>query len=94
MLQSSFVMGQPLLDSMSQEDRDFFLNTISEASVRWSNIIYEEEQGLFDGFRANGMTVISINIDEFQSAIAPLYTYNELGFSPGLRDTLFSQLGL
>ena len=94
MLQSSFVMGQPLLDSMSPEDRDFFLRTIREASVRWSNIIYEEEQGLFDGFRARGMTITTVNIDEFQNAIGPLYTYNELGLSPGLRDILFSQLGL
>jgi len=94
MLQSSFVMGRALLNSMSDSDREFFLRTMNEASVRWSSIIAAEEQGIFDEFRARGMTVTNVNIDEFMSAIAPLYINNDLGLSPGIRETLFSQLGL
>ena len=94
MLQSSFVMGKPMLDSMSAEDREFFLNTMSEASVRWSAIIAGEEQGIFDEFKTRGMTITAVDIDEFHAAIAPLYINNELGLSPGLRETLFAQLGL
>ena len=94
MLQSSFIMGKPLLDSMSQSDREFFIKTVDEAATKWSAIIAEEEQGLIDGFRDRGMTVTNVNVAEFQDAIAPLYTNNDLGLSPGLRDTLFSQLGL
>ena len=33
-----------------------------------------------------------INIDEFKKAIEPLYETNELGFSEGLKDRLFTQL--
>jgi len=94
MLQSSFVVGRALLDSMSQEDREFFLTTMNEASTRWSAIIAAEEQGIFDTFRERGMTITTINMDEFHAAIGPLYVNNDLRLSPGLRDTLFSQLGL
>ena len=94
MLQSSFVMGKPLLDSMSQADREFFLKTMSDASIKWSRIIAEEEQGIFDQFRARGMTVTEVNLNQFQTAIAPLFTNNDLRLSPRLRETLFSQLGL
>jgi len=94
MLQSSFVMGQPLLDSMSAEDREFFLRTMYEASIRWSNIIYQEEQQIFDTFRQRGMTITNVDIAEFQAAMAPMFRYNELGLTPGIRETLFAQLGL
>ena len=94
MLQSSFVMGKPLLDSMTPANRDFFLKTVNDASTKWSRIIAEEEEGIINGFRTRGMTVTEVNLVQFQNAIAPLYSNNDLQLSPGLRDTLFRQLGL
>ena len=44
--------------------------------------------------RKNGVTITEVNLKEWQDAIAPLYTNNDLGFTPGLRDRLFSELGL
>jgi len=40
------------------------------------------------------MTVTEVNLNQFQTAIAPLFTNNDLRLSPRLRETLFSQLGL
>jgi hypothetical protein len=44
--------------------------------------------------RERGMTISEVNIQEFADAIAPLYDNNDLGFSPGLKDRLFSELGI
>jgi TRAP-type C4-dicarboxylate transport system substrate-binding protein len=94
MLQSSFVCGKVLLDSMPASDRELFLKTVNDTVIKYSSIIAREEQGIYDNFRARGMTVTEVNITEFEAAIAPLYTNNDLGLSPGLKDTLFRQLGL
>jgi hypothetical protein len=40
------------------------------------------------------VTITNVNIKEFQNAIAPLYTNNDLKFSPGLKEKLFQQLGI
>ena len=42
----------------------------------------------------NDVTITEVDIAEFQAAVQPLYDNNELGFSPGLKDRLFEQLGL
>jgi TRAP-type C4-dicarboxylate transport system substrate-binding protein len=94
MLQSSFVCGKALLDAMPAADRELFVKTVNDTIAKYSRIIAEEEQGIYDGFRARGMTVRDISVPEFEAAIAPLYTNNDLGLSPGLKDTLFRQLGI
>ena len=40
------------------------------------------------------MTVINVNQNEFETAIAPLYTNNDLKMSIGIKDRLFRELGL
>ncbi|MDR2211016.1 MAG: TRAP transporter substrate-binding protein DctP [Spirochaetaceae bacterium] len=94
MLQSSFVCGKALLDSMPQADRELFLKTIYDAAAKYSEIIASEEQGYYDGFKAKGITITELTTAEFEAALAPLYANNELGLTPGLKDTLFQQLGL
>ncbi|MDR1074348.1 MAG: hypothetical protein LBL45_11890 [Treponema sp.] len=44
--------------------------------------------------RDKGVTVTEVSLPEFQSAINPLYTNNDLNFSSGLKDRLFRELGL
>jgi TRAP-type C4-dicarboxylate transport system substrate-binding protein len=97
MLQSAFVCGKQLLDSMSAEDRAFFLRTINDCAAKYSQIIAEEEQGYYDSFVSKGAGKTQLNqvdIAEFQAAIAPLYTNNDLNMTAGLKDALFAQLGL
>ncbi|MDR2314503.1 MAG: TRAP transporter substrate-binding protein DctP [Spirochaetaceae bacterium] len=94
MLQSSFVCGKTLLDTMSPEDREFFIKTIYETAAKYSQIIASEEQSYYDGFKTKGMTVAELDIAEFEAAIAPLYTNNDLGLTPGLKERLFGELGL
>ncbi|GMO68719.1 MAG: C4-dicarboxylate TRAP transporter substrate-binding protein [Treponemataceae bacterium] len=96
-LQSSFVTGTKLLDSMTDEQRELFVKTIRESAAKWSAIIASEEQGLQDDYTARIAgkgAVIEVDISEFENAIAPLFTNNDLKFSDGLRDTLLQQLGL
>jgi TRAP-type C4-dicarboxylate transport system substrate-binding protein len=97
MLQSSFVTGTKLISSMSAEQKALFTKTIQEAAAKYSGIIASEEQGLLDNYKAKVAgkgAVIETNIADFQAAVAPLYTNNDLKFSSGLKDNLFKQLGL
>ena len=94
MLQTAFVCSTRLLDGMPDDARDFFLQTIRETALEYGSIGLAAEEGLYDQMRQNGVTITEVDLAEFQDAIAPLYTNNDLGFSPGLKDRLFEQLGL
>jgi len=94
MLQSSFVVSSALLNRMPQEDREFFLRTIREVAARYSDIIAAEEAIFYQRMADRGVTITEVNIQEFKNAIAPLYINNDLGFSPGLRERLFRELGI
>jgi TRAP-type C4-dicarboxylate transport system substrate-binding protein len=94
MLQTSFVCSNSMLNSMPPADRDFFLNTVRNTVVKYSGIIAGEEEPYYQQMRAAGVTIVDVDLREFQNAIAPLYTNNDLNFSPGLRDRLFRELGL
>jgi TRAP-type C4-dicarboxylate transport system substrate-binding protein len=94
MLQSSFVCGKGLLESMPEADRALFIKTVNDTVVKYSGIIASEEQGIYDSFKTKNMTVTEVDLAQFQAAIAPLFTNNDLGLTPGLKETLFKQLGL
>jgi TRAP-type C4-dicarboxylate transport system substrate-binding protein len=94
MLQSSFVCSNALLNRMSAADRDFFLKTIRDTAQKYSGIIASEEAPYYQQMREKGVTIVDVDLKEFQNAIAPLYTNNDLGFSPGLKDRLFRELGI
>ena len=94
MLQSSFVCGKALLDGMPAADREFFVKTVYDTAAKYSGIIAQDEQGYYDGFKTKGIIVTEVNLTEFQNAIAPLYTNNDLNLTPGIKDRLFRELGL
>jgi TRAP-type C4-dicarboxylate transport system substrate-binding protein len=94
MLQSSFVCSTQLLNSMPAADKKLFLDTIRETTLKYSQIIAEEEEGYYQQMRDKGVTITEVSLPEFQNAINPLYTNNDLGFSAGLKDRLFRELGL
>jgi TRAP-type C4-dicarboxylate transport system substrate-binding protein len=94
MLQSSFVCSTRLLNSMPEADRKFFLDTIRETARKYSQTIASEEATYYQQMRDKGVTITEVNLQEFQAAINPLYTNNDLGFSAGLKDRLFRELGL
>ena len=94
MLQSSFVCATNLLTSMPAADRQFFLTTIRETAAKYGQIVATEEANYYQQMRDKGVTVTEVDLQPFQDAIAPLYTNNDLNFSAGLKDRLFSELGL
>ena len=94
MLQSSFVCSNDLISKMSASDRDFFLKTIRDTVQKYSGVIESEEAPYYQQMREKGVNIVDVNLREFQDAIAPLYSNNDLGFSPGLRDRLFRELGI
>jgi TRAP-type C4-dicarboxylate transport system substrate-binding protein len=94
MLQSSFVCSKKLLDDMPAADRDFFLKTIRDTAQKYGGIVAQEEEGFYQQMRDRGVTISDVSIQEFQNAINPLYTNNDLKFAPGLKDRLFRELGL
>jgi TRAP-type C4-dicarboxylate transport system substrate-binding protein len=94
MLQSSFVCSTALLTKMPEADRKVFLDTIRETAQKYSQIIASEEATYYQQMKDKGVTITEVNLKEFQDAIAPLYTNNDLGFSAGLKDRLFKELGL
>ncbi|MDL2228700.1 TRAP transporter substrate-binding protein DctP [Treponema sp. OttesenSCG-928-L16] len=93
MLQSAFVCSTTFYNSMSAEDRDFFVKIMRETALEFGAIIEQEEGGYYENMKKNGVTITEVSLKEFQDAIAPLYTNNDLKFSSGLRDRLFRELG-
>jgi TRAP-type C4-dicarboxylate transport system substrate-binding protein len=79
---------------MPTADRELFIKTVFDAAAKYSGIIASEEQGYYDGFGSKGITVTEVDLAEFQTAINGLYTNNDLGLTPGLKDRLFKELGL
>jgi TRAP-type C4-dicarboxylate transport system substrate-binding protein len=83
-----------MLNRMSAADRNFFLKTVRDTAQKYSGIIANEEDPYYQQMRDKGVVITEVNMKEFQDAIAPLYTNNDLNFSPGLKDRLFRELGL
>jgi TRAP-type C4-dicarboxylate transport system substrate-binding protein len=94
MLQSSFVCSTKLLTDMPEADRKLFLDTIQATAKKYGEIVASEEGTFYQQMKDKGVTITEVNISEFENAIAPLYTNNDLGLSPGLKDRLFRELGL
>jgi TRAP-type C4-dicarboxylate transport system substrate-binding protein len=94
LLQSSFVCSTALLNKMPEADRAFFLNTIRETAKKYGQVVASEEDGYYQQMKDKGVTITEVDLKEFQAAIAPLYTNNDLGFTAGLKDRLFRELGL
>jgi len=94
MLQTAFVCSTRLLSGMPADAKDFFLKTIRDKALEYGAIAEKDEAGYYDQMKQHGVTITEVNIKEFQNAIAPLYTNNDLKFSPGLKEKLFKQLGL
>jgi TRAP-type C4-dicarboxylate transport system substrate-binding protein len=92
MLQSAFVCSANFYNSLSPSDRELFVKTMREAALEYGEIIRNEEDGYYDNMKAHGVTITDVDIAEFQKAIEPLYTNNDLGFSAGLKDRLFKEL--
>ncbi|MBN1224781.1 MAG: TRAP transporter substrate-binding protein DctP, partial [Candidatus Aminicenantes bacterium] len=94
MLQTAFVCSTRLLDGMPAAAKEFFLKTIREKALEYGAIAETDEAGYYKQMTDHGVTIAEVDIKEFQDAIAPLYTNNDLKFSPGLKAKLFTQLGL
>lgn len=93
MLQSAFVCSASFYNSLSASDRELFVKTMRDAAVEYGEIIEKEEAGYYDHMKKNGVTISDVDIAEFKAAIEPLYTNNDLGFSAGLKERLFKELG-
>lgn len=94
MLQTAFVCSTRLLAGMPADAKEFFLKTIREKALEYGAIAEKSEAGYYAQMKQHGVTITDVDIKEFQNAIAPLYTNNDLKFSPGLKDKLMSQLGM
>ena len=92
MLQSAFVCSSSFYNSMSPSDRELFTKIMREAAAEYGEIIQSEEAGYYENMKKNGVTITDVDISEFQKAIEPLYTNNDLGFSDGLKERLFKEL--
>ena len=94
MLITVFVTSHTLLNRMSPEDREFFIRTVRETALKYDEIILNEEEPFFQRMRERGVTINEVDIREFQNAMAQLHIDNDLGFTPGLKERLFRELGL
>lgn len=61
-----------LWESMSAEDRAIFTEVWSEAAIRSSQAIYQEEQELGEWFEAQGLTVLEVDRRPFMQLVEPL----------------------
>ena len=61
-----------LWESMSAEDREIFTEVWTEAAIRSSQAIYQEEQELGEWFEAQGLTVLEPDRRPFMELVEPL----------------------
>lgn len=94
MLQTAFVCSTRMLNSMPADAREFFLKTMRDKALEYGTIAEKDEAGYYKQFTDKGVVITNVNLKDFQAAIAPLYTNNDLKFSPGLKEKLFKQLGM
>jgi TRAP-type C4-dicarboxylate transport system substrate-binding protein len=94
MLQSSFICSAALLNKMTEADRKFFLDTMQQTASKYSHIIASQEEMYYRQMEDEGVMITRPDLSAFQSAIAPLYANNDMGFTDGLKDRLFRELGL
>ncbi|MDR2602117.1 MAG: TRAP transporter substrate-binding protein DctP [Spirochaetaceae bacterium] len=94
MLQSAFVCSTALLKGMPEADRKVFVDAMRAASTKYGGIIAGEEESYYQQMKEKGVVIREVDVSEFQNAINPLYVNNDLKFSDGLKDKLFSQLGI
>jgi TRAP-type C4-dicarboxylate transport system substrate-binding protein len=93
MLTSSIVTGTKFFNSMSAEDQALFIKTFRDVCTEsQTKVAQTEEANLAEMASKYGMIVSTVDTAPFEAAVQPLY--NELGFSAGLKDRLFQQLGL
>lgn len=66
------VVRGDLWDSMSAEDQAIFSEVWSEAAIRSSQAIYQEEQELGEWFESQGLTVLEPDRRPFMALVEPL----------------------
>ncbi|GMO37785.1 MAG: C4-dicarboxylate TRAP transporter substrate-binding protein [Termitinemataceae bacterium] len=92
MLTSSIVCGANFFNSLSPEDQALFVKTFRDVGTEWQIKVAESELADIEKLAAGGVNVNKPDLAPFQEAVQGLYT--SVGFSDGLKDKLFSQLGL
>ena len=66
------VIGQPLWNRLSADEKVIFEAVMQEAATKASAAIRKSEQELPEWFKKQGMTVVTPNLAEFRKAAAPL----------------------
>jgi TRAP-type C4-dicarboxylate transport system substrate-binding protein len=92
MLTSTIVCGAPFFNSMAESDQALFLKTFQDVGAEYQEIVAGLEKSQQTDMAGKGMIINSIDIAPFEAAVQPLY--GELGFSAGLKDRLFRELGI
>lgn len=92
MLTSSIVCGTEFFDRLPKEAQDVLVETFRNVCSEYQAKVAKIEQDDLAEMQAKGMVVAEVNTAPFEAAVEPLYA--ELGFSAGLKDELFRQLGL
>jgi TRAP-type C4-dicarboxylate transport system substrate-binding protein len=94
MLQSCGLVATKWLNSLPPQDRELILTVGKEEMANQTRVAMEEEDVYYQKMREKGVIISEVDMKEWMDAIAPLYTNNDLGFTPGLRDRLFRELGV
>lgn len=92
MLTSSIVCGTQFFNSMPKDTQDLFLKTFRDVCSEYQGKVAKIEQDNQAEMATKGMVINTIDTAAFSAAVQPLYS--ELGFSAGLKDRLFKELGL
>jgi TRAP-type C4-dicarboxylate transport system substrate-binding protein len=92
MLTSSIVCGLEFFNSMPADAQELFVKTFRDVSSEYQDKVAEIEKKDLAEMQKKGMVVNEVDTAPFEKAVQPLYS--ELGFSKGLKDKLFKQLGI
>ncbi len=66
--------------SLSEEDRNIFVEVMQEAAARTTKIIEEREAALVDDFKERGINVVEVDKADFEKTVLEKVTFEEFGY--------------
>ncbi len=92
---TTFVCGTLFFDSLTPEQQRILMECGDRAGVFNNNIVAKSTEELTAKFKAEGVEVIAVDVEEFKKAALPLYSDPKVtaNWTPGLFETVNRAMG-
>ncbi len=92
---TTFVCGTLFFDSLTPEQQRILMECGDKAGVFNNDIVAKSTEELTAKFKAEGVEVIAVDVEEFKKAALPLYSDPKVtaNWTPGLFETVNRAMG-